>query len=61
MRRGAPRSGSGELVRERLGAVFDPERARALAEQAIRAEAEVKNHPPDLINVALEMLVRRVA
>ena len=47
-----------ELIRERVGAVFDPERARALAEQAIRAEAEVKNHPPDLINVALEVLVR---
>jgi TnpA family transposase len=47
-----------ELVRERVGALFDPERARALAEQAIREEAEVKNHPPDLINVALEVLVR---
>ena len=47
-----------ELIRERVGAVFDPERARALAEQAIRAEAEIKNHPPDLINVALELLVR---
>lgn len=44
------------LVRERAGAVGDL--ARALAEQAIRAEAEVKNHPPDLINVALEVLVR---
>jgi hypothetical protein len=38
--------------------VGDLARARALAEQAIRAEAEVKNHPPDLINVALEVLVR---
>jgi len=47
-----------ELVRERLGVVSDPERARSLAEQVIREEAEVKNHPPDLINVALEVMVR---
>lgn len=49
-----------ELVRERVGAaaVFDPERARLVAEGAIRAAAEVKNHPPDLINVALELLVK---
>jgi len=46
------------LVRERLGVVHDPERARAVAVEAIRSAAEVKNHPPDLINVALEMLVR---
>jgi hypothetical protein len=46
------------LVRGRLGVVSDPRRSRALAEQAIREEAEVKNHPPDLINVALEVLVR---
>jgi Domain of unknown function (DUF4158) len=47
-----------QLVRERLGVVSDPKRARSLVEQAIRSEAEVKNHPPDLINVALEVLVR---
>jgi hypothetical protein len=47
-----------QLVRDRVGAVFDPQRARALAEQAIREEAGVKNHPPDLINLALEVLVR---
>ena len=47
-----------ELVRGRVGAVFDPERARTLAAGAIRAAAEVKNHPPDLINVALELLVK---
>lgn len=47
-----------QLVRERLGVGADPERARSLAERAIRSEAEVKNHPPDLINVALEVLVR---
>ncbi len=47
-----------DQVRERLGVVFDPERARAVAAEAIRAAAEVKNHPPDLINVALELLVK---
>jgi hypothetical protein len=47
-----------QLVRERLGAVHDPARARAVAAKAIRAAAEVKNDPPDLINVALEMLVK---
>ena len=47
-----------QLVRERLGVVHDPERARAVAAAAIRAAAEVKNNPPDLINVALELLVK---
>src|SRR5207248_672801 len=37
-----------ELVRERVGAVFDSERTRLVAEGAIRAAAEVKTHPPDL-------------
>ncbi|MCA1678087.1 MAG: hypothetical protein LC777_03620 [Actinobacteria bacterium] len=45
-------------MRERVGAVFDPARTRMVAEGAIRATAEVKNHPPDLINVALELLVK---
>jgi Domain of unknown function (DUF4158) len=46
------------LVRERLGVVHDPERARAVASAAVRSAAQVKNDPPDLINVALEMLVK---
>ncbi len=46
------------LVRERLGVVHDPERARAVATDATRWAAEAKNNPPDLINVALEMLVK---
>jgi TnpA family transposase len=46
------------LVRERVGVIFDPERARAVAADAIRSAAEVKNNPADLINVALEMLVK---
>lgn len=47
-----------QLVRKRLGVVHDPERARAVAGDAIRSAAEVKNNPADLINVALEMLVK---
>jgi hypothetical protein len=38
--------------------VHDPRRARAVVEAAVRSAAEVKNDPPDLINVALEMLVK---
>ena len=55
----APRTaGQRHMVRERLGVVHDPERARAVAAEAIRSAADVKNHPPDLIYVALEMLVK---
>jgi hypothetical protein len=43
-------------VRERLGVVHDSRRARAA--DAIRSATEAKNNPPDLINVALEMLVK---
>lgn len=45
------------LVRKRQGATRDPRRARALAEAAIREAAQVRNHPPDLINVALERII----
>lgn len=57
---GSERTGTSQhqLVRERVGVALDPERARVVARDAIRAEAEVKNNPPDLINVALEMLVK---
>ncbi|HLN67654.1 MAG TPA: DUF4158 domain-containing protein, partial [Streptosporangiaceae bacterium] len=44
-------------VRVRQGVTYDQRRARALAAAEIRAAALVKNHPPDLINVALERLV----
>ncbi|MGH3772143.1 MAG: hypothetical protein ACRDRW_12235 [Pseudonocardiaceae bacterium] len=37
--------------------VYNPAKARKVAAEAIRAAAAVKNNPPDLINVALEMLV----
>src|SRR5579859_4075680 len=46
------------LVRERLGVTADAGRAREVAEQAIRAAAAVKDNPADLINVALEELLR---
>ena len=44
-------------VRARQGVTYDQRRARTLAAVAIREAALVKNHPPDLINVALERLV----
>jgi TnpA family transposase len=47
-----------ELVRQRRGTVFDGEQARTIAEKAIRAAAESKDNPADLINVALDELVR---
>ncbi len=37
---------------------LDPERARAVATEAIQAAADVSNAAPDLIYVALEMLVK---
>jgi TnpA family transposase len=46
------------LVRERLGVTADAMRAREVAERAIRTAAAVKDNPADLINVALEELVR---
>ena len=47
-----------ELVRGRVWVVHDPERVRAIAEEAVDGAALVKNNPPDLINVALEELIR---
>jgi hypothetical protein len=46
-----------ELVRARQGVRYDQREARAIAAEAIRAAALAKNHPPDLINVALERLL----
>jgi hypothetical protein len=45
-------------LRQRLGVVYDMELARKLAEQAIWEAAQTKDNPADLINVALEELVR---
>ncbi|HEX2744266.1 MAG TPA: DUF4158 domain-containing protein [Streptosporangiaceae bacterium] len=44
-------------VRRRAGVRYDGKRARELAREGIRVEAESKNNPADLINVALEKLV----
>ncbi len=41
-----------------MGVTYDAERARVVAEQAIRLVSAVKDNPADLINVALEELVR---
>jgi TnpA family transposase len=46
------------LVRDQLGVTAEPERARSIAEEAIRSVAAVKDNPADLINVALEELIR---
>ncbi len=45
------------LVREHLSVVYDPARVRSIVDSSIRSAALVKNNPPDLINVAIEMLV----
>ncbi len=45
-------------VRQRLGVVYDMEAARKLAEEVIWDAAQTKDNPADLINVALEELVR---
>jgi TnpA family transposase len=44
-------------VRKRQGVTYDMRRARTLAEAAIREAALVRNHPPDLISVALERII----
>ena len=46
------------LVRHRLGLVSDQATARKIAAEAIRAAAETKDNPADLINIALEELVK---
>ena len=47
-----------EFVRARMKVTYDPVRVRQVAEQAIRKAAQAKDNPADLINVALEELVR---
>jgi TnpA family transposase len=46
------------FVRDRLGVAYTAGRAREIAEDAIREAAQSKDNPADLINVALEELVR---
>ena len=46
------------MIRDLTGVVHDPPEARAVAERAIRDAARTKDNPADLINVALEELVK---
>jgi hypothetical protein len=48
-----------EIIRLRLGVKSDKAGSRALAESAVRAAAQSKDNPADLINVAIEHLVRQ--
>ncbi|MGH3708160.1 MAG: Tn3 family transposase [Pseudonocardiaceae bacterium] len=45
-----------ELVRDRLGVVWEPTRVREVAEAAMRQALLAKDNPADVINVALEAL-----
>ncbi|MFE2872399.1 DUF4158 domain-containing protein [Embleya sp. NPDC059259] len=47
-----------ELVREFLGVTYEPAKVAAIAEEAVRKAVATKDNPADLINVALEELVR---
>lgn len=46
------------FVRTRMGVTYDAARVREVADEAIRKAAQAKDNPADLINVALEELVR---
>ena len=48
-----------EITRLRLGVKSDKAVSRDIAEAAVRAAAEAKDNPADLINVAIEQLVRK--
>lgn len=45
-------------VRTRVGVAYDAAGVRAVAAKAIRKAAQAKDNPADLINVALDELVR---
>lgn len=47
-----------QFVREHLGVKYEAAKARAVAEAAVRTAVRTKDNPADLINVALEELVR---
>ncbi len=46
------------FVRQRMGVTYDAARVREVADEAIRKAAQAKDNSADLINVALEELVR---
>ncbi|MEV1005125.1 Tn3 family transposase [Nonomuraea sp. NPDC050202] len=60
LRQAAPMTASRHraFVRKRLGVSFESARVRRIAEQAVRKAVRSKDNPADLINVALEELVR---
>ncbi|MEV4020038.1 DUF4158 domain-containing protein [Nonomuraea angiospora] len=47
-----------KLARQRQGVKYDAGRARSIVAVAIREAAQAKNNPADLINVAIEELLR---
>ncbi|MEV3923476.1 DUF4158 domain-containing protein [Actinomadura coerulea] len=47
-----------EFVRTHLGVTYEAARGRQVAEEAIRKAVQSKDNPADLINVALEELIR---
>src|SRR5438034_3180979 len=53
------RNGIASSSGRRLGVKYNAAKARILAEEAIRAAAQTKDNPADLINVALDMLIRQ--
>jgi len=48
-----------DLVRKRLGVKYNSAQARGFAEAAITEAAQTKDNPADLINVALDVLVKK--
>jgi hypothetical protein len=48
-----------QVVREFIGVVYEPAKVRVVAESAIRKAVQTKDNPADLVNVALEELVRQ--
>ncbi len=48
-----------DFVRTRMGVKYTPAKVRAVAEAAIRKAVQSKDNPADLINVALDELVRQ--
>jgi len=48
-----------DLIRKQLGVKYNSAQARGFAEEAIEQAAQTKDNPADLINVALDVLVKK--
>jgi TnpA family transposase len=48
-----------DLVRKRLGVKYNSAQARGIVEEAIEQAAQTKDNPADLVNVALDVLVKK--